>query len=137
MTGMVIGVRKAAVGRAHRLKATRRLLKEFGHTPALYPVTCCYLAGVIALLWASTGLLKVEYAIVVLGFASMIIIMVAMKNEVATVHYLVDHQHDLLNDRIEQLTQTILDVRPAVKLPDDPVAATRTSPPQEVSNGGS
>lgn len=103
----------------------QRLLR----TPALYGQTVSYMAAVIVIGLIVDGYIRVAVGIAALGFAAILIVLLAMRRDMreelarvtrdlATVHGLVNHRSDEQMARIDQLTASI--IRGDTEVPDDP-----------------
>lgn len=83
-------------------------LRRFLHASALYPVSLCYLTAVLALVLTVSGALTLPMAVVGLALTAVLIVLIAMRREMSTVHRLVNSQHDQLVARIDQLVAALI-----------------------------
>ncbi len=82
-----------------------------------YPLTGVYLAGTAVAVLISADLLPLAPGLLGLLVVAGLMLMVGIRREVATVHWLVNSQRDVLLDRIDQLIATLTDA--GVVVPDE------------------
>lgn len=63
--------------------------KDVLASPSLYPVTACWLAGIVTLMLVAAGKLSVSQGVGVLWFSAILIVLVATQRELRSVHLLV------------------------------------------------
>jgi hypothetical protein len=101
---------------------TQRLI----HTPALYRQTFSWLASVAVISLIVDHIIRPSYGIAALAFVAILIVLLAMRREVSEVRGLVNHRHDELLDRVDQLTGAL--IAAGIKVPVDPVQPQSGAP---------
>lgn len=94
-------------------------LRHVRQTPVLYPITACYIFGVISIVIAAAGWLPVGEVIIGFGFLCVLVLLAGTHHEVVVIH----RQNEVLVARVEQLGDALL--RAGVIVPDP--AATKGS----------
>jgi hypothetical protein len=91
-----------------------RFLSVIRNSAAFYPLTTLYIAAVLALEAAVSGLVRLDTAIIGLGIVTVILILASIyrevryqRAEVKKVHTLVNSQRTELLERIEQLVAAL------------------------------
>ncbi|HEU4539663.1 MAG TPA: hypothetical protein VFR23_00925 [Jiangellaceae bacterium] len=101
---------------------------------AFYPVTLVYLAASMTTVAVVGGVVRLDVGLLLLGLASVLVILISMRREVGTVHHLVNAQHDALLAkigamalRIDQLLDTLTEA--GVAIPADSQGVDRDRAP--------
>ena len=71
-----------------------------------YPVTGCYLVAVLVTLLIAAEVLRVNYGITIIGFDTIMILLLLMRQDLNMVCRLVNRHHAQLLKRVDQLTDT-------------------------------
>lgn len=84
-----------------------KLTRQFIETSSLYPVTLCYVLAVVVMQLIAVGWLSLGYGILVLGVATVIIILVAVKHEMDLVRDLVVEERSEVCSQIEHVVELL------------------------------
>ena len=99
----------------------RRLLVA----PATRPATTVYIGGVLFLIMLNQRWIELGQAMILFALATLLVIISALHREIATVHFLVNSQHDQFTARIDQLIAAL--VAANVQVPEEIVGGDHTS----------
>jgi hypothetical protein len=83
---------------------------------AFYPLTLVWLLGVFLAVTVSLGGVAVAPGLVILAFVALLLMQIVCRRELVIVHHLVNHQHDELVERVDQLIRTLQEAD--VKVPE-------------------
>jgi hypothetical protein len=103
---------------------TGAYLRRVSRTAAFYPVTIVYLAAAVDIAAIAGGAVRLDIGLALLGLLAVLVVLLAMRREVGSVHTLVNSQHDALvatidamSRRIEQLVDALHEA--GVQVPHD------------------
>jgi hypothetical protein len=82
-------------------------LRRLAGSISFRPVLTVYVGAVIDAWAVASGYVRTEVGVLLLGFVAVMVLLSGMRREVATVHKLVNSQHDALVDRVDQLLDAL------------------------------